>query len=186
MLEISVSCGKCDRYKQRRMAQLGQKAHGFKDLDFLMVLGFAAVVFGLIGGRETSQFERSSNWPEPRYSVLPNEWPLLVWNVTRFGGNLCRQDSGLRPACLASVFRVLRFGSMLYSWRGGFCVYFQVHGAGKRSLLRILHSPKGGASMLDLLIIRGIFILVLTISAYALHPFHSSQWMAAAIGRAHV
>src|ERR1022692_1387086 len=36
--------------------------------------------------------------------------------------------------------------------------------------------------MLDLLIVRGIFILVLTISAYALHPFHSSQWMAAAGG----
>jgi hypothetical protein len=34
------------------MAQLGQKAHGFKDLDFLMVLGFASVVFGFIGGRE--------------------------------------------------------------------------------------------------------------------------------------
>ena len=46
MLEISVSCGKCDRQKQRRMAQLGQKPHGFKDLDFLMVLGNAAVVFG--------------------------------------------------------------------------------------------------------------------------------------------
>src|ERR1019366_2050532 len=36
--------------------------------------------------------------------------------------------------------------------------------------------------MLDLLIVRGIFILVLTISAYALHPFHSSPWMAAAGG----
>jgi uncharacterized protein YacL len=36
--------------------------------------------------------------------------------------------------------------------------------------------------MLDLLIIRGIFVLVLTISAYALHPFHSSEWMAAAAG----
>jgi uncharacterized protein YacL len=36
--------------------------------------------------------------------------------------------------------------------------------------------------MLDLLIIRGIFVLVLTISAYALHPFHSSPWMAAAAG----
>jgi uncharacterized protein YacL len=36
--------------------------------------------------------------------------------------------------------------------------------------------------MLDLLIVRCIFILVLTISAYALHPFHSSQWMAAAAG----
>ena len=35
------------------MAQLGQKAHGFKDLDFLMVLGFAAVV--LFGSLE---FER--------------------------------------------------------------------------------------------------------------------------------
>src|SRR5450755_1330826 len=34
------------------MAQLGQKAHGFKYLDFLMVLGFASVVFGFIGGRE--------------------------------------------------------------------------------------------------------------------------------------
>ena len=28
------------------MAQLGQKAHGFKDLDFLIVLGIAAVVLG--------------------------------------------------------------------------------------------------------------------------------------------
>ena len=28
------------------MAQLGQKAHGFKDLDFLMVLEKAAMVFG--------------------------------------------------------------------------------------------------------------------------------------------
>ena len=36
--------------------------------------------------------------------------------------------------------------------------------------------------MLDLLIVRGIFILVLTISAYALHPFRSSPWMAAAGG----
>ena len=36
--------------------------------------------------------------------------------------------------------------------------------------------------MLDLIIIRGIFILVLTVSAYALNPFHSSQWMAAAGG----
>ena len=34
------------------MAQLGQKAHGFKDLDFLTVLGNAAVVFGFIGVRE--------------------------------------------------------------------------------------------------------------------------------------
>src|ERR1035437_6498709 len=51
------------------MAQWGQKAHGFKDLDFLTVLGIAAVVFALIGGRETSQSERSSNWPGPRYSV---------------------------------------------------------------------------------------------------------------------
>jgi uncharacterized protein YacL len=36
--------------------------------------------------------------------------------------------------------------------------------------------------MLDLLIVRCIFILVLTISAYALHPFRSSQWVAAAAG----
>src|SRR5271157_494839 len=28
------------------MAQLGQKAHGFKDLDFLIVLEFAAVLLG--------------------------------------------------------------------------------------------------------------------------------------------
>jgi uncharacterized protein YacL len=36
--------------------------------------------------------------------------------------------------------------------------------------------------MLDLIIVRGIFILVLTISAYALHPFNSSRWIAAAAG----
>ncbi len=36
--------------------------------------------------------------------------------------------------------------------------------------------------MLDLIIVRGIFILVLAISAYALHPFHSSNWMAGAGG----
>ncbi|MGD0773949.1 MAG: PIN domain-containing protein [Candidatus Solibacter sp.] len=36
--------------------------------------------------------------------------------------------------------------------------------------------------MLDLIIVRGIFILVLTISAYALHPFNSSRGMAAAVG----
>src|ERR1035438_10209454 len=102
-------------------------------------------------------------------------------------GAFCREFAG-SPVCPhtppspPSVFRVPRLGSMLYSWRGGFCVYFQVYGAGKRSLRRIPHSPKGGASMLDLLIIRGIFILVLTISAYALHPFHSSPWMAAAAG----
>ena len=36
--------------------------------------------------------------------------------------------------------------------------------------------------MFDLIIIRGIFILVLTISAYALHPFNSSQWVSAAGG----
>jgi len=41
---------------------------------------------------------------------------------------------------------------------------------------------QGGVCVFDLIIIRGIFILVLTISAYALHPFHSSQWMAAASG----
>jgi uncharacterized protein YacL len=33
--------------------------------------------------------------------------------------------------------------------------------------------------VLDLVIVRAIFILVLTISAYALHPFGSVQWMAA-------
>src|SRR5450631_2010953 len=36
--------------------------------------------------------------------------------------------------------------------------------------------------MLDLLIVRGIFILVLTISAYAAHPFDSPRWMAAVGG----
>lgn len=36
--------------------------------------------------------------------------------------------------------------------------------------------------MLDLIIVRCIFILVLTSSAYALHPFNSSHWMAAAGG----
>ena len=34
------------------MAQLGQNPHGFNYLDFLMVLGFAAVVLGFVGGRE--------------------------------------------------------------------------------------------------------------------------------------
>ena len=36
--------------------------------------------------------------------------------------------------------------------------------------------------MLDLVIVRAIFILVLTGSAYALHPFNSSPWIAAACG----
>ena len=36
--------------------------------------------------------------------------------------------------------------------------------------------------MLDLFLIRGIFILVLTVSAYALHPYNSVPWMAAAVG----
>jgi len=36
--------------------------------------------------------------------------------------------------------------------------------------------------VLDLIIIRGIFILVLTVSAYTLHPFHRSPWEAAAGG----
>ncbi|MEO8597227.1 MAG: PIN domain-containing protein, partial [Candidatus Solibacter sp.] len=33
--------------------------------------------------------------------------------------------------------------------------------------------------MLDLILVRGIFILVLAVSAYALHPFNSSPWVAA-------
>jgi uncharacterized protein YacL len=41
--------------------------------------------------------------------------------------------------------------------------------------------PKGGVSVLDLVIIRVIFILVLTFSAFELRPFHSSQ-LEAAIG----
>ena len=36
--------------------------------------------------------------------------------------------------------------------------------------------------MLDLIIIRGIFVLVLAVSAFASHPFHLSQWTAAAGG----
>ena len=36
--------------------------------------------------------------------------------------------------------------------------------------------------MLDLVIVRGIFVLVLTISAFALHPFHTSPIAAAAGG----
>jgi uncharacterized protein YacL len=36
--------------------------------------------------------------------------------------------------------------------------------------------------VLDLIIVRGIFILVLTFSAYALHPFRSLPWVAAAGG----
>ena len=36
--------------------------------------------------------------------------------------------------------------------------------------------------MLDLIIIRAIFIIVLTISAYALHPFQTQPWVAAAGG----
>jgi hypothetical protein len=34
------------------MAQLGEKPHGFKDLDFLMVLKKAAVVLGARGVHE--------------------------------------------------------------------------------------------------------------------------------------
>jgi uncharacterized protein YacL len=36
--------------------------------------------------------------------------------------------------------------------------------------------------VLDLLFVRGIFVLVLTVSAYALHPFQSPPWMAAVAG----
>ena len=36
--------------------------------------------------------------------------------------------------------------------------------------------------MLDLVLVRGIFVLILTISAYALHPFDLSRWVAAAGG----
>jgi uncharacterized protein YacL len=36
--------------------------------------------------------------------------------------------------------------------------------------------------VLDLILVRGIFILVLTISAYALNPFHTSRWIAASGG----
>ncbi|HWB84885.1 MAG TPA: PIN domain-containing protein [Bryobacteraceae bacterium] len=36
--------------------------------------------------------------------------------------------------------------------------------------------------MLDLTIVRSVFVLVLTISAYALHPFHTAQWLAALCG----
>src|ERR1017187_2905332 len=71
---------------------------------------------------------------------------------------------------------------MLYSWRDGCSHLFQGHGAGQRGSLRILSSPQGGACVLDLIIIRSIFIVVLTISAYALNPFHREPWMAAAGG----
>ena len=36
--------------------------------------------------------------------------------------------------------------------------------------------------MLDLVLVRGIFVLILTISAYALHPLDLSRWVAAAGG----
>jgi uncharacterized protein YacL len=36
--------------------------------------------------------------------------------------------------------------------------------------------------VLDLVLVRGIFVLILTISAYTLHPFDLSRWVAAAAG----
>src|SRR5450432_4365675 len=39
-----------------------------------------------------------------------------------------------------------------------------------------------GVSLLDLVIVRAIFILVLAASAYALHPFHSDPWVAGIAG----
>ena len=79
MLEISVSCGKCDRQKQRRMAQLGQKPHGFKDLDFLMVLGNAAVVFGAKWTPVASQTVRVCAPQWGSQSWLPSGFPAGAW-----------------------------------------------------------------------------------------------------------
>ena len=77
------------------MAQLGQKPHGFKDLDFLMVLGNAAVVFGAKWTPVASQTVRvcapqwgSQSWLPPAFQPAPG----------RAGKRVRRQD------CLPEVY----------------------------------------------------------------------------------
>jgi uncharacterized protein YacL len=53
---------------------------------------------------------------------------------------------------------------MVYSWRDAHRTFYR------------------GISLLDLVIVRAIFILVLAASAYALHPFHSDPWIAGIAG----
>ena len=73
-------------------------------------------------------------------------------NVARLAG-MAGASNCRRPARILarasrapfSVFLVSRFGSMVYSWRGGCRIYFRFMAPRNRSLLRILYSPKGGA-----------------------------------------
>src|ERR1039457_5471222 len=70
---------------------------------------------------------------------------------------------------------------MVYSWRDRYSHLFQVMVPVSEVFSGSCPHPKG-ASMIDLIMVRGIFILVLAISAYALHPLDSSRWMAAEVG----
>ena len=93
------------------MAQLGQKAHGFKDLDFLMVLGFAAVVFWFIGVREML-----FNAEAQRTQRKHRERILGVG-----GGFILGLQAGLGRGRVARRRRgVLRWGGSVGVGRGGF------------------------------------------------------------------
>jgi uncharacterized protein YacL len=70
---------------------------------------------------------------------------------------------------------------MIYSWRGARCVICRVNRTYAVSLPSH-YRFKGGVLLLDTYLIRAIFILVLTIAAYALHPFQMEPALAAACG----
>ncbi len=69
---------------------------------------------------------------------------------------------------------------MVYSWRDVLVSRGGIN-TGWRSF-RNSYSALGGVHVLDLVIVRAIFILVLTFSAYALHPYNSSPLVAAGGG----
>src|SRR6266436_380082 len=69
---------------------------------------------------------------------------------------------------------------MVYSWRDVLVSRGGIN-TGWRSF-RNSYSALGGVHVLDLDIVRAIFILVLTFSAYALHPYNSSPLVAAGGG----
>src|SRR5215475_13598620 len=69
---------------------------------------------------------------------------------------------------------------MVYSWRTGCC------NCNAEDLAIPTHFPvvvrTEGVLLLDLVIVRAIFILVIASCAFALQPFNSSPWVAAAGG----
>jgi hypothetical protein len=75
------------------MAQLGQKPHGFKDLDFLMVLGNTAVVFGAKWTPVASQTVR----------VCAPQWGSPSWLPVRRLDVLESVSAG-KIACPKSIF----------------------------------------------------------------------------------